>query len=81
MHASFVAPRLASLHNRTVSAPKVCSLRETPFTAPTQRPASTIAHLSSDTKRHRPAHICTCAVAAAHICTCAVAAVRAFRDA
>eukprot|EP00965_Chrysotila_dentata_P118329 3911381-Pleurochrysis_carterae.AAC.1 len=70
-HASFVAPRLAPLHNCTVSASKVCSLRKTHFAAPTQRPASTIAHLSGDTKRLRPAHIRTRAVAA----------VRTFRDA
>eukprot|EP00965_Chrysotila_dentata_P059067 1960407-Pleurochrysis_carterae.AAC.1 len=70
MHTPFVAQRLALLHNRTVSTPNVCSLRETHFTAPTQRPTSTDAHLSSDTERHRSAHICT-----------GVAAIRAYRNA
>eukprot|EP00965_Chrysotila_dentata_P059900 1987376-Pleurochrysis_carterae.AAC.1 len=72
MHTSFVAPRLAPLHNRTISTPTVCSLCDTHVTAPTKHPTSAIiAHLSSDTKRHRYAHICIGVVAA----------IRAFRDA
>eukprot|EP00965_Chrysotila_dentata_P164184 5421397-Pleurochrysis_carterae.AAC.2 len=58
MHTPFVAPRLAPLPNCTVSTPTVCPLCDTHFTAPTQRPTNTSAHLSSGTKRHRTARIC-----------------------
>eukprot|EP00965_Chrysotila_dentata_P215088 6188561-Pleurochrysis_carterae.AAC.1 len=58
LHTLFVAPRLALLHNCTVSTPTVCSLCDTPFTAPSQRPTRTTAHLSGVAMRRRTAHIC-----------------------